>query len=84
VLDKHPNNKKFLGHFPVAWCKNFGTGKVFYTSLGHREDVWENKRYQQHILGGIRWALGLEKGDASPMAKPVSVAPAKKPQPKEK
>ncbi len=65
-LDKHPNNKKQTGYFPVSWCKEFGTGKVFYTSLGHREDVWENKKYQRHVLGGIKWALGLEPGDATP------------------
>lgn len=66
ALDKHPNKKKELGYFPLAWCKDFGQGKVFYTSLGHNEVVWENKRYQKHILGGIKWALGLEKGDATP------------------
>jgi hypothetical protein len=66
ILDKHPNDKKQLGHFAVAWCKKHGDGNVFYTSLGHREDVWDNKRYQQHILGGIKWALGLEPGEASP------------------
>ena len=65
ALDKHPNKKKELGYFPIAWCKDFGQGKVFYTSLGHNEVVWENKRYQKHILGGIKWALGLEKGDAT-------------------
>jgi type 1 glutamine amidotransferase len=65
ALDKHPNKKKELGYFPIAWCKEFGQGKVFYTSLGHNEIVWENKRYQKHILGGIKWALGLEKGDAT-------------------
>lgn len=72
VLDKHPNKKKQLGHFPIAWCKEYGQGKVFYTSLGHREDVWENPRYQKHILGGIRWALGLEPGDAAPQAKSLA------------
>lgn len=66
ALDKHPNKKKELGYFPIAWCKEFGQGKVFYTSLGHNEAVWENKRYQKHILGGIKWALGSEKGDATP------------------
>lgn len=65
-LDKHPNNKKQPGYFPISWCKEFGTGKVFYTSLGHRDEVWQNKRYQRHIAGGIKWALGLEKGDATP------------------
>ncbi len=69
------------GDFPVAWCKLFGTGRVFYTSLGHREDVWDpaapegGKRqnapavatlYQQHVVGGILWALGLAPGDAKP------------------
>jgi len=66
VLDKNPNNKKERWHFPVSWCTKYGEGNVFYTSLGHREDVWENATYQKHILGGIKWALGLEPGDASP------------------
>ena len=69
VLDKHPNKKKELGRFPVSWCKEYGQGKVFYTSLGHREDVWESDSYQKHVLGGIKWALGLEPGDAKPQAK---------------
>jgi type 1 glutamine amidotransferase len=76
VLDKHPNKKKEAGHFPVAWVKEYRKGKVFYTSLGHRENVWESERYQKHILGGIKWALGLEPGDAKPQA---SVAPATQP-----
>jgi type 1 glutamine amidotransferase len=42
---------------PLAWAKSHGQGRVFYTALGHREDVWENPLYQQHVLGGIRWIL---------------------------
>ncbi len=42
----------------MAWCRPYGKGKVFYTSLGHRADVWTNPVYQKHLLGGIRWALG--------------------------
>jgi uncharacterized protein len=68
VLDKHPNKKNERGHFPVAWCKKYGQGNVFYTSLGHREDVWENELYQKHILGGIKWALGLAPGESAPHA----------------
>lgn len=59
-LDKHPNQKT-PGDFPVAWCRNVKKGRVFYTSLGHREDVWENPVYQKHILGGIQWALKQQK-----------------------
>jgi uncharacterized protein len=81
TLDKHPNDKT-PGDYPIAWCKEYGKGRVFYTSLGHREDIWDAQwkdgkgdrknspaiaeAYQQHILGGIKWALGLEKGDAKP------------------
>lgn len=49
------------GDVPVAWTRTEGKGKVFYTSLGHREDVWTNPAYQKHLLGGIAWAMGLEK-----------------------
>ena len=62
-LDKHPNTKA-PEHHPIAWCKEFGKGKVFYTALGHRVDVWEKPWYQEHVLGGILWSLGLEKGSA--------------------
>jgi type 1 glutamine amidotransferase len=81
TLDKHPNNKT-PGDFPIAWTKEYGQGRVFYTSLGHREDIWDAtwkdekgqrknapeiaEAYQQHILGGIKWALGLEQVEVKP------------------
>jgi type 1 glutamine amidotransferase len=83
TLDHHPNNGS-PGDYPISWCKQYGKGRVFYTSLGHREDVWDpdtpadfkrknprevSEAYQKHILGGIKWALGLEKGDATPQQK---------------
>ena len=71
-LDKHPSKKMEAGHFPIAWCKTYGQGRVFYTSLGHREDVWENKAYQQHLMGGLKWALGLEDGESTPLSAGIS------------
>lgn len=58
-------NKKNLqygptGDYGVAWCHEYGKGRCFFTSLGHREDVWTNPVFQAHLLGGIKWALGLE------------------------
>jgi type 1 glutamine amidotransferase len=74
VMDEHPNTEE-PGHYPVTWVKSYGKGRVFYTSLGHREDIWdpswnspsgtrENppevaEVYQKHLHGGISWALGL-------------------------
>lgn len=65
TLDKEPN-KLYPGDFPIAWSKQVGRGNLFYTSLGHREDVWLSSKYQEHIMGGIKWALGLEDGSAKP------------------
>jgi type 1 glutamine amidotransferase len=89
-LDAHPNHAQLTDeekkkeeelkrYFPISWCKEFGKGRVFYSSLGHREDVWDPswkegtkerknspeiaKTYQEHILGGIKWALRLAEGD---------------------
>jgi type 1 glutamine amidotransferase len=55
--------------FAVAWCQEYGKGKVFYTSLGHRREVWRDSRFQEHLMGGLKWAVGLLPGDATPSAK---------------
>ncbi|MEI8106300.1 MAG: ThuA domain-containing protein [Verrucomicrobiota bacterium] len=79
-LRHHPQDVNKVGYAPVSWCLMSGKGRVFYTSLGHREDLWDetdavkdrknsvelSKQYQAHILGGIKWALGLESGSATP------------------
>lgn len=44
--------------FAVAWTREFGKGRVFYTALGHEAAVWQDPRFQQHLAGGIRWATG--------------------------
>jgi type 1 glutamine amidotransferase len=75
-----PMNKNKEEFVPVSWCRMAGKGRVFYTSLGHREDLWDetdavkdrinppaiSKQYQAHILGGMKWALGLAEGSATP------------------
>jgi uncharacterized protein len=50
------------GDYPQAWTRQYGNGRSFYTSLGHRDDIWSNDPvFRAHINGGIRWALGLEQ-----------------------
>jgi type 1 glutamine amidotransferase len=56
ALDRHPNSGA-PGFFPLAWTREHGRGRVFYTALGHREDVLQSDWYGKHLLGGIRWAL---------------------------
>jgi uncharacterized protein len=52
--------------FPATWARMQGKGRVFYTSLGHREEIWKDKIFQQILLGGIAWALGNAKADIPP------------------
>jgi type 1 glutamine amidotransferase len=63
------NVKRKDKDFAVAWCHDYGKGRVFYTSLGHRRDVWRDPRFQAHLMGGLKWATGLLPGDATPSAK---------------
>jgi type 1 glutamine amidotransferase len=49
--------KRADNDYAVAWTRSEGEGRVFYTSLGHRAEVWRDPRYQQHIAGGIAWAM---------------------------
>jgi type 1 glutamine amidotransferase len=79
-MRQHPNETEKKGYFPVSWCRKDGSGRVFYTSLGHREDLWDadpnmkgrvnpvetSVQFQKHILGGIKWALGLAEGSSEP------------------
>ena len=58
--------------FPATWAKMSGKGRVFYTSMGHREDVWENKKFQDVLLGGIAWALGNAQADIKPNLEQVA------------
>jgi len=51
--------------YPATWARMHGKGRVFYTSLGHREDVWTNPVFQKIILGGLSWALDRVKADIS-------------------
>lgn len=52
--------------YPATWARMHGKGRVFYTSMGHREDVWTNPIFQDILAGGLSWALGDAKADVSP------------------
>lgn len=53
-------------HVPVAWVKQYGEGRVFFTNLGHNNETWADKRMMESMTGGIRWILGYDAGDATP------------------
>jgi len=74
--------------YPNTWARKEGDGRVFYTSMGHREDVWTNPIFQDILVGGVKWALGdvqaevpanLETAAPGAMTNPPYVEPKPKP-----
>ena len=54
--------------YPATWARMHGQGRVFYTSMGHREDVWTNDTFVSLLLGGLGWAVGNAQADVTPNA----------------
>jgi hypothetical protein len=52
--------------YPVAWIRQAGKARVFYTSLGHNPDVFWDPRMLEMFLAGIQYALGDLDADATP------------------
>ncbi len=55
-----------MGHdHPVIWARPMGSGRVWYSGLGHEAGLFRDPMFRRHLLGGVRWAAGLEAGDAN-------------------
>lgn len=52
--------------YPATWARLHGKGRVFYTSLGHREDVWTNPIFQDLLFGGIAWSVRQVNANIAP------------------
>lgn len=52
--------------YAISWCQEYGKGRSFYTSLGHRKEVWKDERFQKHLIGGLKWAMKDADGSAAP------------------
>jgi len=58
--------KRGDGDYALAWSRSYGNGRVFYTALGHRPEVWADPRFRRHLVAGIRWAMNGERVLARP------------------
>jgi putative membrane-bound dehydrogenase-like protein len=70
------------GDFALAWCKDYGKGRVFYTALGHRPELWKDERFLGLLDGGFRWAMRIPE-DASQTGQGAPKGPEKKEEKKE-
>ena len=55
--------------YPTTWARKEGQGRVWFTAMGHREDIWTNPTFQSILTGGIKWALGEVKAEVPPNLK---------------
>jgi type 1 glutamine amidotransferase len=51
--------------YALAWTSRYGRGRVFYSALGHRPEVWRDARFLTHVVEGALWSMGRrEPADA--------------------
>jgi type 1 glutamine amidotransferase len=55
--------------FAVAWSKMYGKGRVFYSTLGHTEEAWDDPDIRTMYFEAIRWALGMTEGSTASHAR---------------
>lgn len=58
--------------FPVAWSKMYGKGRVFYSTLGHTEESWDDPDIRKMYFEAIRWALGMTEGSTTSHPRPAA------------
>ena len=46
---------------PIAWYHEYDGGRSWYTAGGHTEDSFSEPSFLEHLLGGIRYAAGLDR-----------------------
>lgn len=46
------------GDFALAWRRDYGAGRVFYTALGHFSETWLDERFENMLLNALIWLAG--------------------------
>ncbi|MCD2440921.1 ThuA domain-containing protein [Agromyces sp. SYSU K20354] len=55
-------NKMGYDH-PISWCKPYDGGRAWATAMGHFGSHYQEPAFMQHIVGGVKYAAGVEQGD---------------------
>ena len=56
--------------FAVAWAKSYGKGRVFYSTLGHTQESWNDPDIRKMYFEAIKWVLGMTEGSTTTHARP--------------
>lgn len=63
---KNPRVHRTDKDFAVAWIKEYGKGRVFYSTFGHTDEAWDRKDVQTMYLEAVKWAMGLTDSKVTP------------------
>jgi len=56
--------------FAVTWAKMYGKGRVYYTTLGHVQENWDDPKFQKMLIEAIKWTTGITNADITPQPLP--------------
>ncbi|MHA4819840.1 ThuA domain-containing protein [Streptomyces aculeolatus] len=45
---------------PIVWCHEPGTGRAFYTALGHAREAYQDPYFRRHLAGAIQWCSRID------------------------
>jgi hypothetical protein len=62
---KNPRVHRADRDFAVTWAKMYGKGRVYYTTLGHVEQNWDDPRFQKMMVEAVKWSLGFGCADVT-------------------
>jgi hypothetical protein len=75
--DNNPKIHRADHDFPVAWSKMYGKGRVFYSTLGHTEESWQDPDLRTMYFEAIKWALRMTEGSTASHLRQVAPAPCR-------
>ena len=74
--NNNPRVHRMDHDFPVAWSKMYGKGRVFYSTLGHTEEAFDDPDVRKMYFEAIRWALWMTDGGTASHARLPASTPA--------
>jgi type 1 glutamine amidotransferase len=51
---------------PIAWARQIGQGRMFFTNLGHTPSTWDDPRFRKQVVEAIKWTGRRTAGRATP------------------
>jgi type 1 glutamine amidotransferase len=51
---------------PIAWARQIGKGRLFFTNLGHTPSTWDDPRFRKQVVEAVKWTGRRTDGRATP------------------